>query len=532
MPTFTSERRPWAILIPLLALIIISSAVWLGNGGLPGVNHTQLLLATLAVCGATLINLALRWLRWHFLLRTLHIRIRTRESLLIFTSLLPMVLTPWASGEWLLALALRRRATNPLRAAILVWLTCRAADAIALALILFAGASSVLYVIAIALLWTVARPFMSFAPRDSDAARAPRLVNFLALSLAAWGCAGASLYIALLILQTDISIAPALLAFAKGTLTGSLSGLPAGIAITGTSIIHQLTAINIPEHVAIWSVAALRWGTVGFAVALGILVVAKGRRALRAIIQGTKPPTQGHFADLAPEYEKEIPAHVRNRLIKTKSAVILRTLQRCNVPTGARGLDIGCGQGWYLARIAKNGYTMAGCDLAAGQIAAAKKFCDVNRVSADLHVASADALPFADNTFDFAYAINVLHHITDRAAFDRALREIIRTLKPGAPFIVFEMNTLNPLFRFYLSYIFPFIRNIDDGTEVWLLPGSQQLVPGATWSREIDYITFLPDFLPGFLIKPLSHVESLLEHSPLRRFSAHFACALIKNPLP
>ncbi|MCZ7590944.1 MAG: methyltransferase domain-containing protein [Kiritimatiellae bacterium] len=144
-------------------------------------------------------------------------------------------------------------------------------------------------------------------------------------------------------------------------------------------------------------------------------------------------------------------------------------------------------------------------------------------------VAPAEALPFPDDTFDFAYTINVLHHITDGTAFNKALREIVRVLTPGAPLIVFEMNTLNPLFRFYLSYIFPFIHNIDDGTETWLHPRDWPAVSGARWSEQMDFITFIPDFLPKRLIFALGKLEQRLERSKLKSFSAHFAATLVKD---
>ncbi|MBW7909024.1 MAG: methyltransferase domain-containing protein [Kiritimatiellae bacterium] len=529
MASFINDRRAWLVLVLLLALILASTAAWLSGSRLAGADPQTLLFATLAVCSATLVNLGVRWLRWHFLLRTIHIRLRARESLLVFTSLLPMILTPWAAGELLLALPLRHRTATPLRKAGIVWLASRAADAAALILIaVLARWGAVPGALAFVLLSTLA--LASIERRGRRIAQVFRLYLFLGFSLIAWTCAATGLYLALHILHAPTDWMATLFAFSKGTIAGSLSGSPAGIAITGSTIIRELFGIGIAEPTAIGSVAALRWGTVGFAALLGLLVAALRHRSLRAIVSGARPASQGHFDHIAAEYAEEIPAHVRDRLVETKSAVLLDTLQRLHVPNAARGLDIGCGQGWYLAHLATRGHAMTGCDLTAGQIDQARTYCSAAGVSADLLVAPADSLPFPDNAFDFAYTINVLHHITDRATLDRSLREIVRVLKPGAPLIVFEMNTLNPLFRLYLSYLFPFIRNIDDGTEVWLRPGHWPTVPGATWSNHIDFITFIPDFLPRAVLSSLAKLESLLERSPLRSFSAHFAIALVKQP--
>jgi SAM-dependent methyltransferase len=48
--------------------------------------------------------------------------------------------------------------------------------------------------------------------------------------------------------------------------------------------------------------------------------------------------------------------------------------------------------------------------------------------SADLAVADAQALPFADRSFDVAIANHVLYHVPDRP---RALAELARVLRPG-----------------------------------------------------------------------------------------------------
>jgi len=50
------------------------------------------------------------------------------------------------------------------------------------------------------------------------------------------------------------------------------------------------------------------------------------------------------------------------------------------------------------------------------------------------HRAGVDALPFADDSLDFAFSLGVLHHVPDTAA---AIRTVAAKLKPGAPFLVY-----------------------------------------------------------------------------------------------
>lgn len=518
-------------LVPVLALVfagVASTRAWLGNPGLPPVRVPALTLAMLAACAATLANLSVRWMRWHFLLRTFGVRLRTRESLLAFTSLLPMILTPWAAGETLLFLGVRRHSPHPARVAILVWLASRGADALSLLLLaVFCSHGLLAPVLA---LFVGSTLWLSTVERRGELwRRAYRLYLFLGLSVIAWMFAAAGLFAALQILGAAPAWRGAVQAFTGATLSGSLSGMPAGIVVTGGGMIRHLLAAGTSPDAAIWAVAAVRWGTVGFSVALGLATMILFRRMLQGMITGAQPASQGHFDELSASYAGQIPEHIRDRLVDTKSAVLARILERLRVPAGGAGLDIGCGQGWYLARFARDGHPMSGCDPAAGQISLARDFCAGRGVAADLRVCGAEALPFPDHHFHFAYTINVFHHITDPVTLAQALREVTRVLKPGAPLIVFEMNTLNPLFRFYMSYVFPFLREIDDGTEVWLTPGRLPAVTGAAWSPDIEYITFVPDFLPRFLARPAARVESWLERSPLRRFSAHFAICLVKD---
>jgi ubiquinone/menaquinone biosynthesis C-methylase UbiE len=53
-------------------------------------------------------------------------------------------------------------------------------------------------------------------------------------------------------------------------------------------------------------------------------------------------------------------------------------------------------------------------------------------------------LPFDDATFDLIFAAGVFHHIKfyEHKAY---IQDIIRVLKPGGSFVLFELNPLNPL---------------------------------------------------------------------------------------
>jgi hypothetical protein len=96
-------------------------------------------------------------------------------------------------------------------------------------------------------------------------------------------------------------------------------------------------------------------------------------------------------------------------------------------------------------------------------------------------------------------------------------------------FFLHEINTLNPLFRLYMGYVFPLLRSIDEGNEVWVRPTRLPTIAHATWDTAIDYFTFLPDFFPKWLLHRVAPLERALETSRLRSWSAHYVAMLHKD---
>lgn len=85
-------------------------------------------------------------------------------------------------------------------------------------------------------------------------------------------------------------------------------------------------------------------------------------------------------------------------------------------------LEVGCGTGLILDRVAKVARTAVGMDLSAGMLA--------RSIERRLRVvqAEATALPFADGSFDLTCSFKVLSHVP---RLDRALAEMARVTRPG-----------------------------------------------------------------------------------------------------
>jgi ubiquinone/menaquinone biosynthesis C-methylase UbiE len=103
----------------------------------------------------------------------------------------------------------------------------------------------------------------------------------------------------------------------------------------------------------------------------------------------------------------------------------------------ARVADIGCGTGRLLATLRERmpSTELIGLDPAPGMIAAARRRF-AQQPSILLEVASASALPLADQTLDAATTTMSFHHWDDQQA---GLREAARVLRPQGRLLIADM---------------------------------------------------------------------------------------------
>jgi ubiquinone/menaquinone biosynthesis C-methylase UbiE len=510
----------------------ISTAAWLAwtppAGGVAALWSGPALAALAACMALTVVNLLLRWFRWHYLVRRFTRHITTRDSLAVYLATLPAILTPFFLGELVRVLILRRQSHGRVAHLTWVWVIERVMDAAVLSWFLLLATHFVLGLAALPALVGVGA--LLFHQLLTDRSRGPVgtgaiTLQTLAVTVAAWALPIVALVVTTSVCARPIRVATGVRAFTAGTLSGGVSGLPLGVAITGWTEIRELESAEVPPSGAVLGVLVHRIGTSWFAVAFGVAAFRLSRRRLAALMRGHGG---GHFDQLAHEYEAQIPEHVRERLLAKKAGLICAQLRAMNIRAGATGLDVGCGQGSYVTALASAGYRVYGTDSSAGQLRRA----NAGQAPADVTWAQADAqeLPYKDATFDFVYSVNAFHHLPTPAAQVRALAEVVRVLRTGGVFVLHEINTQNPVFRLYMSYLFPLHRQIDEGTEHWILPTRLPAVAGASWAVERQYFTFLPDFVPQTVQRWLRGAERALERSFLRRYSAHYQACLIRDP--
>jgi len=105
---------------------------------------------------------------------------------------------------------------------------------------------------------------------------------------------------------------------------------------------------------------------------------------------------------------------------------------------GQRILDLGTGTGLIARRLARQGSKVAGIDIAAGQLAEARRLAEVEGLSIDFREAPAEEPPFPDGSFD-AVTANQCWVYFDKA---RLLQGLRRLLAPGGLIAVSHFSWL------------------------------------------------------------------------------------------
>jgi len=142
-------------------------------------------------------------------------------------------------------------------------------------------------------------------------------------------------------------------------------------------------------------------------------------------------------------------AYQRNRAVQPK--VLQALIDGAGLAAGDAVLEIGCGTANFLAAITREtGARGTGVDPAERMLAEAR--LDPEKDDLALMLGSAEALPVADSAFQFAYSVDVIHHVGDRAA---SAREAHRVLAPGGRICIATDSHEDIANRIPLSSHFP-----------------------------------------------------------------------------
>ncbi len=135
----------------------------------------------------------------------------------------------------------------------------------------------------------------------------------------------------------------------------------------------------------------------------------------------TDPRARDYYDDFSKRYEDER-ARGYHALIDDLEMSIVEPLAR-----GRDVLEVGCGTGLILERLARVARSARGVDLSDGMLEKARAR------GLDVVQGSATQLPFDDDSFDLACSFKVLAHVPD---IGKALAEIARVTRPGGEMVL------------------------------------------------------------------------------------------------
>ncbi|MBN2256411.1 MAG: class I SAM-dependent methyltransferase [Anaerolineaceae bacterium] len=121
-----------------------------------------------------------------------------------------------------------------------------------------------------------------------------------------------------------------------------------------------------------------------------------------------------------------------------------------HLPKNGLLLDAGCGPGRYTLELARRGYWISDLDLTPAFLEFARRQMKKNGLSANVREycegTLTDLSHWKDDTFDGVVCLGgPLSHLIDRKARAKAIRELIRVAKPGAPIFASVMSRLSVL---------------------------------------------------------------------------------------
>ena len=135
-------------------------------------------------------------------------------------------------------------------------------------------------------------------------------------------------------------------------------------------------------------------------------------------------PVVKEYSAAAKDYDKKWSFYV--------DSTTRETLARLEVRPTDRVLDVGCGTGELLSRLAAKypAAQLVGLDPVPAMLQVAREKLSA---SVDLRLGWANQLPWPDNSFEVVISCNVFHYVSHPVA---AIREMERVLRPGGRVVI------------------------------------------------------------------------------------------------
>lgn len=246
------------------------------------------------------LNYFLRFLKWNYYLKSIDIKIKIKDSLIIFFSGLAFSATPAKFGEVFKSYLLKRLNNTRISKSAPVIFAERLTDIIALLILSVIGSSVFDYgreailimVVSIIVLMLFIRSKrvcsylekVRFFSRFANNIRvlyknAHILLNFknlliaVFISVISWSFECLALLYVLKGFDIDISLLASVFTFSFSTIVGVLSMIPGGLGITEGSITGLLQLLGTPKAIAVSSTFVIRFCTLWFGSLIGMIIL-------------------------------------------------------------------------------------------------------------------------------------------------------------------------------------------------------------------------------------------------------------------
>lgn len=313
-PRLLPQAEATAILAVAVSLVLLTgAAAWAGGDEVLQQIRRISAWALFSLLALSLLNYALRALRWHLFSRHLGLPVPFRRSGLYYFAGFAATTTPGKIGEglrlWFLeradgcryertaALLLGDRFSD-LTATVLLcllgissfashlWTTVVLAILIGALIGLFMRPAALVWLLTLGYGWAKRWPRLfarlRVALRQTARLFAPRIyAAALVLATIGWFAEGLALYWLLTLLGADVSLREAVFVLAFAMIVGGLSMMPGGLGGTEATMVALLLALDVGADVAIAATAVIRVTTLWFAVGLGFLALPLALRLTR-----------------------------------------------------------------------------------------------------------------------------------------------------------------------------------------------------------------------------------------------------------
>jgi ubiquinone/menaquinone biosynthesis C-methylase UbiE len=170
-------------------------------------------------------------------------------------------------------------------------------------------------------------------------------------------------------------------------------------------------------------------------------------------------------------------------------------------------LEIGCGEGLFLAALAKQNphLKIQGVDIRQDAVDRAEgRIMALGLLNVKVSCVDSPKLPFADNYFEATVCINTLFNLDSLNEIRQVVREMVRLTKQGGKVIVDMRNCLNPL----VCLKYQFAQYYDSTLRVAVRAYRINKIKGILQDEGLAVEKEIPVGGPGWLLPPIVLIQA------------------------